>query len=146
MTDEYEPDRIADPQTPMHPNEELARREIELINSRDFKALDHLYAKDLVLHYPGRNPLAGTYLDVGEFITKLEGLFEGGTLKRELHDALGTDSHAVQLLTVTAEVRGRTHSWNAVIVMHVRDGRFSEIWFHFDDQYALDEFLTSLSG
>jgi hypothetical protein len=28
--------------------------------------------------------------------------------------------------------------------MHVRDGRFSEAWFHFGDQYALDDYLTSL--
>jgi hypothetical protein len=31
-----------------------------------------------------------------------------------------------------------------VIVMHVRDGQFTEAWFQFDDQYALDEYLTSL--
>lgn len=128
----------------MHPNEELARREIELINSGRLGALADMYADDLVLHYPGRNPLAGTYVDLDEFVAKLEGLFEGGTIKRELHDALGTDGHAVQLLEVSAAVRGRSHTWKAAIVMHVRDGKFSEVWFHFDDQYALDEFLTSL--
>lgn len=50
----------------------------------------------------------------------------------------------MQLLRVTAEAKGRSHTWNAVIVMHVRDGQFTDAWFHFGDQYALDEYLTSL--
>ena len=66
-------------------------------------------------------------------------------LTRELHDALGTDDHAVQLLRVTATAGGRSHTWRAVWVMNVRNGQFSEAWAHFDDQYALDSFLSALS-
>jgi len=127
----------------MHPNELLARREIELINAGDSEALDNLYTDDLVIHYPGRNPLAGSH-PVQEFLATFQTVFKGGTLKRELHDALGTDDHAVQLLRVTASVGARSHSWNAVAVMHVRDGKFCEAWLHVDDQYALDDFLNSL--
>jgi len=128
----------------MHPNEELARREIELIETDDVDALQEIYTDDLVVHYPGRNPLSGSH-PVSEFLARFEALLKGGTLTRELHDALGTDDHAVQLLRVTASVGERSHSWNAVAVMHVLDGRFSEIWLHVDDQYALDDFLNSLS-
>jgi uncharacterized protein len=127
----------------MHPNEALARREIELINAGDLSALDALYADDLVVHYPGRNPLAGSHT-AEEFLAKFQAVLNGGTLSRELHDALGTDDHAVQLLRVTASVGERSHSWNAVAVMHVRDGKFSEAWLHVDDQYGLDDFLNSL--
>jgi hypothetical protein len=28
----------------------------------------------------------------------------------------------------------------------VRDGQFTDAWFHFSDQYALDDYLTSLAG
>jgi ketosteroid isomerase-like protein len=128
----------------MHAHEELARREMELIQIGDDEGVAALYAPDFVLHYPGRNPLAGTYSDVDEFLARLGELFEGGTIQRELHDALGTDDHAVQLLRVVGEARGRSHTWNAVVVMHVRDSQFTEAWFHFGDQYALDEYLTSL--
>lgn len=127
----------------MHPNELLARREIDLINSGDVETLGELYADDLVVHYPGKNPLAGLH-SVQEFLAKFETVLRDGTIKRELHDALGTDDHAVQLLRVTASARGRSHSWNAVAVLHVRDGKFSECWIHVDDQYALDDFLNSL--
>jgi ketosteroid isomerase-like protein len=122
----------------------LARREMELIGAGDLESLQELYADDLVIHYPGRNPLSGTS-GVDDFIAKFEALLGKGTLVRELHDALGTDDHAVQLLRVTASVSERSHSWNAVAVLHVRDGKFSECWIHVDDQYALDEFLNSLA-
>ena len=129
----------------IHPNELLARREVDLINAGDFEALDDLYTDDLVVHYPGKNPLAGSH-PIQEFLAKFQTVLKDGTLRRELHDALGTDDHAVQLLSVTASVAGRSHSWNAVAVMHVPDGKFSEVWLHVDDQYALDDFLNSLAG
>jgi hypothetical protein len=44
----------------MYPNELLARREIDLVNASDFHALDDLYTYDCVIHYPGKNPLAGS--------------------------------------------------------------------------------------
>jgi ketosteroid isomerase-like protein len=129
----------------MHPNEALARREMELIDAGDLESLRELYADDLVIHYPGRNLLSGTS-QVDDFLAKFQALLGNGTLVRELHDALGTDDHAVQLLRVTASVGERSHSWNAVAVLHVRDGKFSECWIHVDDQYALDDFLNSLAG
>lgn len=129
----------------MHPNEALARREMELIGAGDLESLQELYADDLVIHYPGRNPLSCTS-GIDDFLAKFQALFGNGTLVRELHDALGTDDHAVQLLRVTASVGERSHSWNAVAVLHVRDEKFSECWIHVDDQYALDDFLNSLAG
>lgn len=129
----------------MHPNEALARREMELIRAGDLEALDDVYASDLVVHYPGRNPLSGTH-SAQQFMTRFEALLgDDDSLTRELHDALGSDDHAVQLLGVTASARGRSHSWNAVAVLRVRDGRFSECWIHVDDQYALDDYLNSLA-
>jgi uncharacterized protein len=128
----------------MHPNEQLARREIELVNAGDLDGLGQIYAEDFAFHYPGKNPLAGDYENVDDFLTKAERLLGEGKLKRELHDAFGSDDHAVQLLEVTADVGARSHSWRAVAIYHVRDGRFSEAWLLIDDQYALDEFLNSL--
>ena len=130
----------------MHPNEELARRELEALEARDMEDLAGMYAEDYVVHYPGRSPLAGDHRSFPEFLAKARALMgEGGSVTRELHDAFGDDDHAVQLLTVTAQAKGRSHSWQAVIVMHVRDGRISEAWIHIGDQYALDEFLNSLA-
>lgn len=48
----------------MHPNEELARRELEILESGSMDALATVYADDSVLHYPGRNPLAGVHRSI----------------------------------------------------------------------------------
>jgi ketosteroid isomerase-like protein len=130
----------------VHDNERLARLEMELIQAGDDDGVAALYASGFVLHYPGRNPLSGTYTDIDRFLARLGELFEGGTVERDLHDALGTDEHAVQLLRVTGSARGISHTWDAVIVMHVHRGQFTEAWFHFADQYALDDFLNSLAA
>ena len=59
----------------MHPNQALARREIELIEAGDFDALQELYADDLIVHYPGRNPLSGTS-HVDDFLARFEACSE----------------------------------------------------------------------
>lgn len=48
-------------------------------------------------------------------------------------------------MTVTASAGGRSHSWQAAVVMHVRDGKIPEAWISVHDQHALDEFLDSLA-
>lgn len=130
----------------MHPNEALARREHEVLEAGDMSALAELYTDDFVLHYPGRNPLAGDHTSFQEFLAKIEPLMgEGSSVQRELHDAFGSDEHAVQMLVVTANAKGRSHTWHATVAMHVRDGRIAEAWIQIQDQYALDGFLNSLA-
>lgn len=131
----------------MHPNEALARREIELIEAGKFDELRELYTDDFVFHYPGRSPLAGTYTSFDDFLTKAQKVFgPEPAIKRALHDAFGSDEHAVQVLQVTATVSGKSHSWRGIVLAHVRDGKFSEMWVTIEDLYALDDFLNSLSG
>lgn len=131
----------------MHPNEALARREAEVLGSGDMDALAELYTDDFVLHYPGRNPLSGDHRGFGEFLGKIPPLMgDDGSVTRELHDAFGSDEHAVQLLRVTATAKGRTHSWDASIVMHTRDGKISEAWALIADVHALDGFLNALGS
>jgi ketosteroid isomerase-like protein len=130
----------------MHPNEELARRELEVLEAGDMEALGGFYADDFVLHYPGRNPLSGDHDSFQGFIATVRGLLgEDGTVRRELHDAFASDEHAVQLLTVTATAGERSHTWQAAATFHVRDGKFSECWIMVRDLHALDEFLNSLA-
>jgi hypothetical protein len=52
---------------------------MELIEAGDLDALGDIHASDLVIHYPGRNPLSGTH-PVQEFLSKFEALLGDGTL------------------------------------------------------------------
>lgn len=82
----------------MHPNEQLARRELEVLGAVDVAALDEIYTDDVVVHYPGRYPQSGRHQTYREFLGKAMDLMgEGGTITRVLHDAFGSDEHAVQL-------------------------------------------------
>ena len=130
-----------------HPNEDLARSEMEAAIRGDFDGMLEHYTDDVVLHYPGRNALSGTYSGkdgIREFVGKIDELLgPEGSLERTLHDVLASDDHAIQLLSVDARRSdGRRASWNAAVVTHVRDGKFSEIWLNIDDPYTVDEFLA----
>ena len=126
-------------------NEALARREIEALNANDLDAVRAMYTDDFVLHYPGKNPLSGDHRGIDGFLAKVRALMGSeGKVTRELHDALGSDDHAIQLLNVTADVKGQKHTWHSVIVIHPRDGKIAEVWIHIDKQDELDEFLNSL--
>lgn len=130
-----------------HPNEELARSEMEAALRGDFEGMLAYYTDDVVLHYPGRNALSGTYRGkdgLREWARRIDELLgTEGSLSRTLHDILANDNHAVQLVSVDARrADGRSASWNAAVVMHVRAGRISEIWLHIDDPYTVDELLA----
>jgi len=43
------------------PNEELARSEMEAALRGDFKGMLAYYSENVILHYPVRNALSGTY-------------------------------------------------------------------------------------
>jgi len=47
---------------------------------------------------------------------------------------------------VTGTAGERTHTWDAVVTMHVRDGRIAEAWVAVRDQHALDDFLNGFAG
>jgi ketosteroid isomerase-like protein len=71
-----------------------------------------------------------------------ERLGEEGSFTRTLHDILASDDHAIQLVSVEAKRSdGRTAHWNAALVMHVRDGKISEVWANIDDPYAVEDLL-----
>ena len=109
-----------------NPNEELARSEMEAALRGDFEGMLAHYTEDVILHYPGRDALSGTYRGkdgLREWIRKIDELLgPGGELTRTLHDILASEDHAVQLVSVEARrTDGRSASWNAAVVMHVRD-------------------------
>lgn len=131
----------------MHPNEKLARSEMEAGVRGDFEGMLGHYTADAVLHYPGRNPLSGTHRGkdaIREWGRKFaELLGEEGSLTRTLHDVLASDDHAVQLISIEAKrANGRTARWNVACVLHVRDDKISEAWLNIDDPYAVDELLS----
>jgi uncharacterized protein len=130
-----------------HPNWELARSEMEAALRGDFEGMLEHYTDDVVLHYPGRNPLSGTHRGkdgIRAWGSKIDEILgPDGMFKRSLHDILASDDHAIQLISVEAKRSdGRTANWNAAVVMHIREGKISEAWLNIDDLYLVDEFFS----
>jgi hypothetical protein len=124
--------------------EAVARRFVDALGRRDPGAMSAELADDVVYHFPGRSPVAGTYRGRDE-VMGLFGAFGrvlGGPPETELHDLTVGSDHVVELATHRAARDGRAFEWRAVRVYHVRDGRIAEIWLCLEDQYALDEYLA----
>jgi uncharacterized protein len=124
-----------------HPNEDLIRRGYDAFGSGDMDTLRELYHPDIVWHAPGRSQLAGDYQGVdavlGFFGQTME--LTGGNFGVEVHDVVANDEHAVGLHKGHAERAGRTLEGNGTLVFHVRDGKVTEVWQYWADQYAADE-------
>lgn len=126
-----------------HPHEELIRRGYAAFSQGDLATLREVFDPDIVWHSPGRNQLAGHHRGVeavlGFFGRTVE--LSGGTFRIEVHDVVGNDEHVVGLNSVAAERDGRTLRDQNTLVFHVRDGRATEVWQFWADQYAADDFF-----
>ena len=65
-----------------------------------------------------------------------------GNFRVEVHDVVANDEHGVGLNSVHAERAGRTLEDNNTLVFHVRDGKVTEVWQYWSDQYAADELFS----
>jgi len=126
-----------------HPDEELVRRGYDAFGRGDMETLREVFHPDLVWHSPGRNQLAGDHRGVeavlGFFGRTME--LTGGTFRVEVHDVVASDEHVVGLNSVAAQRAGKTLNGRNALVFHVRDGRATEVWQFWEDQYAADEFF-----
>jgi ketosteroid isomerase-like protein len=127
-----------------HPNEDLVRSATEALNQGDAQTFLDMHADDVVVHVTGRNALSGDFKGKGEvgasFQTQME-MFDAPP-EFEIHDVLANDEHAVVLGVQRATRGGRTLETKATVVLHVRGGKFTEIWVTSTDPYAEDEFLA----
>jgi uncharacterized protein len=128
-----------------HPNEEIARSTTEALSKRDMEAFFSHQADDVVLHFPGRGPLAGDYRGkdgLAELFQKQMQMLDGPP-EIENHDILANDDHAVILNKVRAARGGQILEQRQVAVLHIKGGKITETWLQFSDQQAMDEMASS---
>ena len=127
-----------------HPNAALMRKASELLSAGDFEGFLGLHTDDVVMHVPGRGPLAGDHLGRGGIaaVFQKEMAMLDGPPEFEPHDHLGSDDHAVALVVQRLRRGGRSLEGRQTVIAHVGDGMISEVWFQPDDQAAFDEFFA----
>ena len=128
-----------------HPNEAIARSATEALSKRDMEGFLSHHADDVVVHFPGRGPMAGDHRGkdgVAQMFQRQMQILDSPP-EIDTHDVLASDDHAVVLNKVRASRGGKTLEQQQVVVMHIRDGKIAEIWLQFSDQQAMDEMASS---
>jgi len=128
-----------------HPNEEIARSATEALSKRDMEGFLSHHADDVVIHFPGRGPMAGDYRGkdrVGQMFQQQMQILDSPP-EIENHDILANDDHAVILNKVRASRGGKTLEQQQVVVMHIKNGKIAEVWLQFSDQQGMDEMASS---
>ena len=124
--------------------ERIVRRLLAALEARDVAAISGLLADDVLYHFPGRGPVAGTYRGREE-VLGLFGAFASlfdGPLEMASHDVIASEAHVVDLATYTAVRGGQPFTWNAVRLYHVDGDRISDVWLMIGDVYAFDDWLA----
>jgi ketosteroid isomerase-like protein len=126
-----------------HPDAVVYRRTADAFRAGDMETLAELFDEDVVWHIPGSSALAGEIRGRGALWRWFDRLREvtEGTFTLEDHDILGTDDHVVALNIMSAVQDGARVSVTVANVMHFRNGRQQERWFHPSDLHAWDRML-----
>jgi ketosteroid isomerase-like protein len=117
----------------------------EALAKRDMDAFFGYQTDDVVLHFPGRGPMAGDYRGrdgIAQLFQQQMQVLDSPP-EIETHDVLANDDHAVVLNTVRATRGGRASEQQQVVVMHFRGGKIAETWLQFSDQQGMDEMASS---
>ncbi len=134
-----------DPAARARRNAEIVRALTVALGARDAAAVEALLADDVVYHFPGRNPLSGTYrgrIEVMAFFRRFPTLLDGPPTT-DTHDVLSSEAHGADMTELTAKRGGRSHAWRAVRIYHLVEDRISEVFVTIDDQQAFDDFLNA---
>lgn len=128
-----------------HPNEDIARGATEALSKRDMDTFFGYQADDVVLHFPGRGPMAGDYRGKDGLAKLFQQQMEmlDSPPEIENQDVLANDDHAVILNTVRATRGGRTLEQRQVVVLHIKNGKVAETWLQFSEQQTMDEMASS---
>ena len=128
-----------------HPNEEIARSGAEALSKSDMEGFLSLHTDNIVVHFPGRGPLAGDHRGKDAVAKMFQQQVQQLDSPPEMvtHDILANDDHAVVLNKIRATRGGKIQEQDQVVVMHIEGGKVAEVWVHFSDQQAMDEFTSS---
>lgn len=121
-------------------HEELMRRYAEAWTNGDSAGMYALMADDIVLHIPGRSPIAGVFKGKDDLI-RLARIIREMTDRRllELHELLVGENHAVALVRERMARAGVSLDLDRVFVFHLSEDAITEIWIYDHDSAAVDE-------
>lgn len=124
-------------------NEAAVRRYATAWEKNDLATIVDCYHDEMVLHYFGRSPLAGTHKGKPAVLAALKKV--GQLTNRrllEIVDVLASDKHGMIVARERFERDGRVLELKRVLIYQVRDGKLAECWIYDEDQRAVDEYYS----
>lgn len=123
--------------------ESVVRRYADAWKDNDLKAIVDSYHDEVVFHYFGRSPLAGTHRGKPACLALLMQVRERTNRRLiGIRDVLAGDEFGAIVAHERFVRDGRTLELDRVLLYRVRDGRLSECWVYDEDQRAVDEFWS----
>jgi len=125
-------------------DEKAIKQLINAFNQRDLEPGSKLFADDVILHYSGKNQIAGDHLGKSGLLDFWKKQIEltGGSFKGEILSVLQGEGNLVLIMNITAEVSDQSYSWRRINQYRVVEGRVVEGWIYEGDQYTADKVFS----
>jgi ketosteroid isomerase-like protein len=125
-----------------HPNVAIAREGMQASMEQNPEWFQNHLDDNVRWHIGGNSAAAGVIEGKDAVLQFFSGV-GGGDSRLDLHDVMATDDHGVVLGVQRVSRGGQTLESNAAVVLHLRDGKATEIWVMTTNPYAEDEFFGS---
>ena len=110
--------------------------------ANDLKGIFDCYHDEVVFHYFGQSPLAGTHRGKAACLAVLKEVKEKTTRRLvAIRDVLAGEHFGLIVAVEQFEYEGRTFELERLLRYAVRDGKLSECWIYDEDQRRVDEVL-----
>ena len=112
-----------------HPNALLMRKVDDALLAGDFPGFLALHVEDVVMHIPGRGPLAGDHVgrDGLAAVFQRELAMLDAPPEMVVLDDLGSDDHAASVVIQRMRRGERSYEGLQFVLARVRDGQLSEV-------------------
>ncbi|MDP9908136.1 ketosteroid isomerase-like protein [Variovorax boronicumulans] len=112
--------------------------------ANDLKAIVDCYHDEVVFHYFGRSPLAGTHRGKAACLAVLKQVKERTNRRLvAIRDVLAGEHFGLIVAVEQFEHQGRPVELERQLRYAVKDGRLSECWIYDEDQRLVDEMLST---
>jgi len=121
----------------------IVRRYADAWAANDLPAIVDSYHDEVVFHYFGRSPLAGTHRGKATCLSVLKQVRERTNRRLiEIRDVLAGERFGLIVAVERFERDGASIEIERLLRYRVRDGKLSECWIYDEDQRRVDEFLA----
>ncbi|WP_332774859.1 nuclear transport factor 2 family protein [Polaromonas sp.] len=119
----------------------VVRRYADAWVANDLKAIFDCYHDEVVFHYFGRSPLAGTHRGKPACLALLKQVRERTQRQLiEIKDVLAGEQFGLIVAVERFERDGQATQLERLLRYRVRDGKLSECWIYDEDQRLVDEY------